>query len=90
MNRLASQRVKCVQRAKPSNNKHRATARRKAQPPEGKDERKQRQSHARSAEARATRGSLTEDGATRSESQTKANEKRGGENSEHDRTSKEH
>ena len=90
MNRLASQRVKCVQRAKPSKNEHRATARSKTQPPKGEDERKQRQSHARSADARGTRGSLTEDGATRSESQAKANEERGGENSEHDRTSKEH
>ena len=37
-----------------------------------------------------TLGSLRENRATRSESQTEANEKRGGENSEHEKTSKEH
>ncbi len=80
----------CVQRAKPSNNKHGATARGKPQPPERKDERKQRESHARGANARATRGRLGKDRATRSESETKANEERGAENSEHDKASKEH
>ena len=80
----------CVQRAKPSSNEYGATATREAQPPKSEDERHERQSHARSADARATRGSLTEDGATGSESKTEANEERGAENSEHDKASKEH
>ena len=79
-----------IERAKPSGSEHRATARDKTQPPERKDEREERQRNPTGTDARATRGSLTEDGAARSESQAKANEERGGENSEHDRTSKEH
>ena len=49
-----------VQKAEPSGDKDRATARSKAKPPEGKDERHERQSHARSANTRATRGSFRE------------------------------
>ncbi len=75
-------------RAKPSGNEHRATARREAQPPESEDERNERQRNPRGADARATRGRLGKDRATGSESQTKANEERGGENSEHEKRAK--
>jgi hypothetical protein len=49
-----------VQRAEPSGDKHRAPARSKAKPPEGKDKRNERQSHTRSTNTRATRGSFRE------------------------------
>ena len=68
----------CVQRAEPSNNKHGATATREPKPPKGEDERNERQSHTRSADARATRGSLGKDRATRKthEKQAKEHNKR--------------
>ena len=77
-------------RAKPSSNKNRATARSEAKPPKSEDKRNERQSHTRGANARATRRSLGKDRETRSKSQTKADEERGGENNEHEQASKEH
>ena len=78
----------CVERAEPSSNEHRATARSKAQPPEREDERNERQSNPRGTDARTPGGRLGEDRGTGSERETEADEKRGAENSEHDRASK--
>jgi|TARA_Y100000022_G_scaffold173581_1_gene161161 hypothetical protein len=76
------------ERAEPSSNEHRATARSEAQPPEREDERNERQSNPRGADARTPGGSLGEDRRTGSECETEADEKRGEENSEHDSASK--
>ncbi len=78
----------CVERAEPSSNEHRATARSKAQPPEREDERNERQSNPRGTDARTPGGRLGEDRGTGSKSETEANEERGAENSEHDKASK--